>query len=84
MINLSSKDFSKAEFKTLGYNLNFIPTPGKLNKKQLEQDIKLFGRHIKSRDHFGVFQPAKPIFKSKSSWEPSENHHTVKTFLKDF
>ena len=84
MINFSSKDFTKAEFKTLGYNLNFIPTPGKPNKKQMEHDIKLFGRRIKLRDHFGVSQPVKPIFKSKSSWEPSENHHTVKTFLEDF
>ena len=83
-INLSSKTFSKPEFKTLGYNLNFIPTPGKLNKKQLEQDIKLFGRRIKLRDHFGVSQPVKQIFKSKSSWEPSEDHHMVKTFLDDF
>ena len=83
-MNLSSKDFTKAEFKTLGYNLNFIPTPDKPNKKQLEHDIKQFSRRIKLRDHFGVSQPVKPIFKSKSSWEPSENHHTVKTFLEDF
>ena len=53
MINLSSKQFSKHEFKILGYNLNFIPTPEKINKKQLEQDLKKFGRRIKLRDHFG-------------------------------
>ena len=84
VINLSTKHFSKPEFKILGYNLNFIPTPGKINKKQLEQDVKQFGRRIKLRDHFGVSLSEKPIFKSNSSWEPSENHHTVKTFLEDF
>ena len=66
MINLSSKDFTKAEFKTLGYNLNFIPTPGKPNKKPLEHDIKQFSRRIKLRDHFGtIFGPL---------WDDFEDH----------
>ena len=84
VINLSTKHFSKPEFKVLGYNLNFIPTPDKINKKELAQDMKKFGRRIKLRDHFGDTLSEKPIFKTTSTWEPGDNHHTVKTFLEDF
>ena len=83
-MNLSTKNFSKPEFKVLGYNLNFIPTPDKINKKELAQDMKKFGRRIKLRDHFGDTLSEKPIFKTTSTWEPGDNHHTVKTFLEDF
>ena len=83
-MNLSSKNFTKPEYKILGYNLNFIPTPEKIDKKELNQDLKKFGRRIKLRDHFGESLTEKPMFKTNSSWEPGNNHHTVKTFLEDF
>jgi hypothetical protein len=84
VINFSKKSFSKPEYKLLGYNLNYIPTPNSINKKELAQDIKQFGRRIKLRDHFGNSPSDKPAFKYHSTWEPNENHHTVKTFLEDF
>ena len=84
VINFSTKSFSKPEYKLLGYNLNYIPTPNTINKKELAQDLKLFGRRIKLRDHFGISPTDKPAFKYHSTWEPNENHHTVKTFLEDF
>ena len=83
-MNLSKREFTKTEYKLLGYNLNFIPTPKSINKKNLTQDIKQFNRRVKLRDHFGLTTPEKQAFKSSSSWEPSTNHHTVKTFLEDF
>ena len=84
MINLSKQNFTRAEYKLLGYNLNFVPTPDSINKKDLSRDIKQFSRRIKLRDHFGNTLTNKPVFKSNSTWEPNENHHTVRTFLEDF
>ena len=83
-MNLSGKSFTKAQFKLLGYNLNFIPTPKNINKKTISADIKKFGRRVKLRDHFGISHTDTPAFKSESSWEPAKNHHTVETFLEDF
>jgi hypothetical protein len=68
----------------LGYNLNFVPTPKNVNKKQLSEDIKTFNRRIKLRDHFGEAPKTDLYFKSTSTWEPSDTHHTVKTFIEDF
>ena len=81
---MSDRSFTKTQFKLLGYNLNFIPTPNNINKKTLATDIKKFGRRVKLRDHFGITDTNKPAFKSESSWEPAKNHHTVETFLEDF
>ena len=67
VINLSDRSFTKAQFKLLGYNLNFIPTPNNINKKTLATDIKKFGRRVKLRDHFGITDTNKPAFKSESS-----------------
>ena len=84
VIILSKQKFTRTEYKLLGYNLNFIQTPNSINKKDLTHDIKQFSRRIKLRDHFGLTTPEKQAFKLTSIWEPSENHHTVKTFLDDF
>ena len=54
VVNLSNKSFSKPQYKLLGYNLNFVPTPNKINKLELNKDLKQFGRRIKLRDHFGL------------------------------
>ena len=69
----------------MGYNLNFIPTPEKINKKELLDDINNFNRRIKLRSHFGEAAPKEGLyFKSNSSWEPPNPHYTVKTFTESF
>ena len=83
-MSLSDKSFTKAQYKLLGYNLNYIPTPNHINKRELFSDIKKFGRRIKLRDHFGITHTNTPAFKSESTWVPNKNHHTVETFLEDF
>ena len=84
MINLSKINFTRAEYKLLGYNLNFIPTPNSINKTDLLRDIKQFDRRIKLHDNFGDTPMQKLIFKSTSTWVPKDTHHTVQTFLEDF
>ena len=69
----------------MGYNLNFIPTPEKINKKELLDDINNFNRRIKLKSHFGEAAPKEGLyFKSNTSWEPPNPHYTVKTFTESF
>ena len=69
----------------MGYNLNFIPTPDSLNKNDLIRDVNKFTRRIKLKSHFSTTLDKKDLyFKSNSSWEPDNVHHTVKTFIEDF
>ena len=66
VMNLSEKEFSTNEFKLLGYNLNFVPTPNKINKNELLHDVKNFNRRIKLRSHFGTLPKEGLYFKSNS------------------
>ena len=71
VINLSGEGFTKNEYKLLGYNLNFIPTPEKLNKKEIMENINNFNRRVKLKSHFGETPPKEGLyFKSNSKWEP--------------
>ena len=85
VVNLSKTGYTVYEYKLLGYNLNFVPTPENINKKEILQDVKKFNRKIKLKAHFGTSLPEGNLyFKSQSEWEPSNVHHTVKTFTEDF
>lgn len=83
MINLSKNGFTKNEFKLLGYNLNFVPTPKNVNKTEVLNDIKQFNRRIKLKSHFGDLPQEGLYFKSTSNWLPTNVHHTVNTFAED-
>ena len=62
-----------------------MPTPGSINKKELLHDVQKFNRRIKLKSHFGTtLQKGDLYFKSNSTWEPNNVHHTVKTFIEDF
>ena len=84
MINLSNLEFTTNEYKLLGYNLNFVPTPDSINKNELFQDVNKFNRRIKLKSHFGNLPKEGLYFKTNSTREPSNTHHTVKTFTEDF
>ena len=91
MLNFSKHGFTVYEYKVLGYNSNFIPTPDNLNKYQLMQNISDFSRSIKLKAHFKNetapdrndesyrFRPT-PTHK----WTPTDVHHTVNTFIESF
>ena len=85
VVNLSEEGFTKMEYKLLGYNLNFIPTPDKINKKEILDNVNNFNRGVKLKSHFGDTPPKEGLyFKSNSSWEPPNPHYTVKTFTENF
>ena len=72
------------EYKILGYNLNFVPTPKNVNKNELLMDVNKFNRKIKLKAYFDNSLPKDGLyFKNDSQWEPNNVHHTVKTFSED-
>ena len=93
-MNLSKHKFSIPQFKLLNKNLNFCPTPGNYDQTAFKTDINKFTRKIKLRAHFGTTcsedqsneQPTKEFYikNPNSTWEPPNNHHTVKSFIEAF
>ena len=73
----------------MGYGLNFIPAKPIFNKTDTVKDIEAFSRKIKLRAHFDADAPVRSDIEKKfhltnKSWEPSNTHHTVSTFLEKF
>ena len=76
-------------FKLLNKNLNFVPTPKKYNKKQLDNDAENFFRQIKLRAHFKDINPMSNTdqenlpfqIKNKQKWTPKDTHHNISTFI---
>ena len=51
IINLHNTTFTKQTFQLLNKNLNFIPTPSKKNKNQLNRKLDGFFRLIKLKTY---------------------------------
>ena len=51
IINLHNNTFTKQTFQLLNKNLNFIPTPSKKNKNQLNRKLDGFFRLIKLKTY---------------------------------
>ena len=89
VINLSKHLFSLDTFKLLNKNLNFVPTPKKYNKKQLDNDAENFFRLIKLRAHFKDINPKSNTdqenlpfqIKNKQKWTPKDTHHNISTSI---
>ena len=64
--------------------MNFVPNPGKPNRKDLETDMNAYFRRVMLRAHFGPNnnQDDEGLTSSgNSTWLPKETHHTVKTYI---
>ena len=92
VINLSKHSFIKKQFEVLKKNLNFCPTPGYYNKKEIKTDIKNFERKIKLKSFFELKNQNKlnknnsvssdiPNIKPKSTQEPLKSHQTINAFI---
>ena len=90
-MNLSKHKFSIPQFQLLNKNLNFCPTPGNYDSTAFKHDIKKFTRKIKLKAHFATTnsedqtneQTQKEFYirNPNSTWEPTKNHHTIKSFI---
>ena len=64
--------------------MNFVPNPGKPNKKDLETDMNAYFRRVMLRAHFGPNnnQDDQGLTSTgNSTWLPKDTHHTVKIYI---
>ena len=88
VVNLSKHSFSKDTYKLLTKNLSFIPTLGIYSKSKLNDELQNFYCLIKLKAYFKetetttkkdentIFIPEK-----QKPWTPSQNHHSIETFI---
>ena len=88
MINLSKHPFSKDTYKLLNKNLSFIPNPGIYSKSKLNDELQNFYRLIKLKAYFKDTESTtkkdeNTIFipENQKPWTPSQNHHSIETFI---
>ena len=88
VINLSKHSFSKDTYKLLNKNLSFIPTPDIYSKSKLNDDLQNFYRLIKLKAYFKDTESTtkkdeNTIFipENQKPWTPSQNHHSIETFI---
>ena len=81
LINLTKHSFTKAEYKLLNKNLNFILTPKVYNKNELDAGLNDFFRCIKFKAHFKETPNNKNddesrLFKQNKNkkWTPNDHH----------
>ena len=80
VINLSKHSFSLDTCKLLNKNLNFVPTPKKYDKKQLDTDAENFFYLIRLQAHFKDINPKSNTdhenlpfqIKNKLKWTPKD------------
>ena len=87
VVNLSTKRFTKYEYKLLNKNLSFCPRPNQFNRINFNKDLQAFFRRIKVKAHFADNTPYEPTEEERfgpekdSTWAPDKVDHTVETFI---
>ena len=87
VINLSTKRFCKDTFKLLNKNLNFVPTQKTINKDTINTQFEDFFSRVKLRAYFknkkNNLSSEECIFKkpTNKNWIPTNNHHSIGTFI---
>ena len=74
VFNLSDRVLTENEIKVLDKELNYVPTPEKLDRLQIKNDLEKLGRDIKLRmfyqNDLSPLFSEKPAFEVPSSWTP--------------
>ena len=73
VINLSQRQLTKSEISLLSKGLKFVPTPNRIDKAKLKQELEVFGRKLRLMWHFRnderIFDCNKK-FRPKSTFNP--------------
>ena len=87
VFNLSSRNITEAEIKVFKKGLGFVPTPEKINRWQLKNDLEKFGRNVRLRMHFAnEVTPnfsESPSFRIPSNWTPYINDVYLEVYLSE-
>ena len=57
VFNLSRRNITDAELSFLSKGLSFVPTPEKIDRWQVKNDLEKFGRNIRLKMHFFYMSP---------------------------
>ena len=83
VINLSSRNLTKAEISLLSKGLKFVPTPKNINKAQIKEELEIFGRKLRLMWYFrneeqeSISNP----FKKKSKFNPKNKDAAIELYL---
>ena len=73
VINLSQRQLTKSEISLLSKGLKFVPTPNRIDKAKLKQELEVFRRKLRLMWHFRnderIFD-CDTKFRSKSTFNP--------------
>ena len=84
VINLSQRQLTKSEILLLSKGLKFVPTPNRIDKAKLKQELEVFGRKLRLMWHFRnderIFD-CDTKFRPKSTFNPKNKDVIIETYL---
>ena len=84
VINLSQRQLTKSEISLLSKGLKFVPTPNRIDKAKLKQELEVFGRKLRLMWHFRnderIFD-CNTKFRPKSTFNPKNKDVIIETYL---
>ena len=84
VINLSERQLTKSEISLLSKRLKFVPTPNRIDKAKLKQELEVFGRKLRLMWHFRndekIFD-CDAKFRPKSTFNPKNKDVITGTYL---
>ena len=87
VFNLSDRVLTENEIKVLDKGLNFVPTPEKLDRLQIKNDLEKLGRDIKLRifyqNDLSQLFSENTAFKIPSSWTPPSRDIQLELYLNE-
>ena len=84
VINLSQRQLTKSEISLLSKGLKFVPTPNRIDKAKLKQELEVFGRKLRLMWHFRnderIFD-CNTKFRPKFTFNPKNKDVIIETYL---
>ena len=84
VINLSQRQLTKSEISLLSKGLKFVPTPNRIDKAKLKQELEVFGRKLRLMWYFRnderIFD-CDTKFRPKSTFNPKNKDVIIETYL---
>ena len=84
VINLSQRQLTKSEISLLSKGLKFVPTPNRIDKAKLKQELEVFRRKLRLMWHFRnderIFD-CDTKFRPKSTFNPKNKDVIIETYL---
>ena len=87
VINLSQRQQTKSEILLLSKELKFVPTPDRIDKAKLKQELEVFGRKLTLMWHFRndeIIFDCNTKFRQNSTFNSKRKDVVIETYLSSF